>query len=72
MNQLTEAEIQQQILLALGSRPDCTVWRNNVGAARTYSGQVVRFGTKGAADIIGIVCMPAPSGGCLGRFIAIE
>lgn len=65
---LSEAQIQQQILLALGGRHDCRVWRNNVGAARTQDGRVVRFGTKGQADILGVLRLPTGTG----LFVAIE
>jgi hypothetical protein len=60
----TEHEIQQRILLKLGSMPDVRVWRNNTGSVKTEDGRFVTFGLKGSADIIGIL-----QGG---RFLAIE
>jgi hypothetical protein len=62
---LREIDIQQGVLLALGSRSDCKVWRNNVGTGRDPSGRVIRFGVPGSADVFGIL---APSG----RFLALE
>jgi hypothetical protein len=62
----SEATILREILLAIGARPDCRVWRVNTGVARDpVTGRVVRFGTPGGSDIQGIV---APSG----RFIGLE
>jgi hypothetical protein len=55
---MTEHQIQKDILLALGQRPDlCTVWRQNTGMARPLNSpnQVVRYGVNGAADISGIL-----------------
>ena len=60
---LTEAELLRQILLAIGSRPDVRLWRKNVGAAMS-GGRFIRFGTPGAADLLGLL-----QGG---RFLAIE
>jgi hypothetical protein len=62
---MTEAELQAEILLAVGSRPDCRIWRNNTGVGRTLSGQrVIRFGLVGSADLLGILRG--------GRFLAVE
>jgi hypothetical protein len=62
---VTEAELQAEILLAVGSRPDCRIWRNNTGVGRTLSGQrVIRFGLVGSADLLGILRG--------GRFLAVE
>lgn len=47
------------ILHEFGSRPDVRLWRANVLVARTQTGQVVRAGIKGQADISGIL---SPSG----------
>ncbi len=51
-----ERVILHETLLALGSRPDCRVFRNSVGLARDpKTGQHVQFGlVKGASDIIGL------------------
>lgn len=51
---MSEHEIQQAILLALGSRRDVRVWRNNSGVAYG-KGRAVRFGVPGQADISGIL-----------------
>jgi hypothetical protein len=62
---MTEAELQAEILFAVGSRPDCRIWRNNTGVGRTLSGQrVIRFGLVGSADLLGILRG--------GRFLAVE
>lgn len=62
---MTESALLSAILLEFGSRPDCRLWRQNTGAARTSTGALVRFGVPGQADISGIL---APSG----RRIEIE
>lgn len=59
-----EADIQAEIMLAIGARPDCRVWRNNSGLYFTPQGNRVRASVKGAADILGILRG--------GRFLAIE
>lgn len=59
-----EAQILQEVLLAIGSRPDCRVWRSNTGAARGRGGRLIRFGIRGQADILGLTAT--------GRFLAIE
>ena len=61
-----EAQILKEVMLAIGSQPDCRIFRNSVGQARDpRTGQHVRFGlTAGASDIIGI--------GPRGRFLALE
>lgn len=41
------------VLLALGSRTDLTVWRNNSGALEAPSGRFVAFGLTGSSDILG-------------------
>lgn len=51
---MTESHLVQSILREFGSRPDLRLWRQNTGAARTPTGQVVRFGVPGQADISGI------------------
>lgn len=62
---MTEAEILQRTLLALGSRPDCTLWRNNTGKLlNPRTGRWVSFGLPGSGDALGIL-----QGG---RFLAIE
>lgn len=65
----SEAEIQHEIRLDLGTEPGLTLFRNETGVAkhqlRHRTGHV-RYGLcKGSSDLIGIL---APSG----RFIALE
>jgi hypothetical protein len=64
MNQ-AETIIMNRILLAVGSRLDCWVWRNNVGAFEDpkHPGRWIRFGVPGSADILGMLI---PSGRMLG------
>lgn len=59
-----EHEIQQRILLKIGSMPNVRVWRNNTGSIKSEDGRFITFGLKGSADILGIL-----KGG---RFLAIE
>ena len=62
---MSETELLQRTLLALGSHPDCRVWRNNTGRLPDpRNGRWISFGLKGSADILGII-----KGG---RFLAIE
>lgn len=50
---MTEREIQARIQLAIGSRSDARVFRVNVGVARDpRTGQVLRFGVPGMADLL--------------------
>lgn len=62
---MSESDLVQAILLEFGARPGLRIWRHNVGAAKTRTGAVVKFGTRGQPDIMGIM---APSG----KMIAIE
>ena len=48
----TESEILREVLAALNREPGVHVGRNNVGAVKVGS-RFVRFGTKGATDIVG-------------------
>ena len=51
---MSEAVIQQQIRLALGSGP-VRLWRNNTGTLPDRQGRPVRFGLcKGSSDLIGL------------------
>lgn len=61
----SESTTLRAILQEFGSRPGIRLWRNNTGAASTKTGQVVRFGVPGQADISGVL---APHG----RRIEIE
>jgi hypothetical protein len=64
---VTESQLQDQIRLVLGSRPDrLVVWRNNCGSAVLRNGFRVAFGVgnPGGADLLGLTHT--------GRFLAIE
>ena len=70
MNRIpTEAQVLRGILDYLAHEPRVLVWRNNTGAARLPGRggreQIVRFGVRGAADILGLVRGT-------GRLIALE
>lgn len=53
---MTEHQIQQEILLTVGRRADCRVWRQNTGKGRSYDGKrTISFGVVGGADISGIM-----------------
>lgn len=59
----SEGRIQDEIVLAIGKRPDCVVWRNTTGQYRDGP-RVIRYGLAvGSADLI--VC-------ARGRFVALE
>jgi hypothetical protein len=61
-----EAELQDQIRLALGSDPRVVLWRNNTGVSVSPDGRRTRYGLcVGSSDLIGVL---RPSG----RFIALE
>ena len=78
----SEAEIQHEIRLQLGQRPDVVLFRNECGVAtyerggRTYT---VRYGlAKGSADLIGVrrrnvrcECCGGQAG-TVGQFVALE
>jgi hypothetical protein len=51
----TETTLQQQIRLALGTRPDARLFRNQVGSLPDpRTGRLVTFGlARGSADLIG-------------------
>ena len=63
---MSESLLLAQVLLALGSRQDVTIWRNNTGRLPDprIGGRWISFGLKGSADVLGII-----QGG---RFLAIE
>ena len=60
-----EADIQQEIRLALGLEPGLVLWRNNVGMAHNEGSRPVQYGVggTGGSDLIGLLN---------GRFIALE
>lgn len=64
MKKRLESAVQAGIISYLCFRPDFVWWRSNTGAAK-FGEALVRFGTKGAADIQGVL---APHG----RFVGIE
>lgn len=69
-----EGPLVAEVLLALGTRRDLKVWRNNTGMLPDpRTGRWISFGLKGSADILGIrrVQLPAPYG-AVGQFIAFE
>src|SRR3990167_4267144 len=52
---LTHAKLLAEILLAFGSRDDLLLWPNSVGVAVTPDlKRIVRYGTPGSADILGV------------------
>ena len=59
------SRLVNEIMLAIGSRPGITVWKNATGYARSMDGErIISYGLKGSADILGI-CQG-------GRFVSIE
>jgi hypothetical protein len=53
---MAERDIQNEILISLGSRKDVRLWRQNAGVARSMeSNNVIRMGVAGCADLTGIV-----------------
>lgn len=62
---MTESALIGGILLALGSRTDCRVWRQNTGRLPDRYGRWITFGVPGCPDILGVL---RPSG----RLISIE
>ncbi|MEH6630183.1 MAG: VRR-NUC domain-containing protein [Halopseudomonas aestusnigri] len=72
---MSETAITKLCLLDLSKEDGVRVWRNNTGALKNQSGQLVRFGLPGSGDILGlkrIVITPEMVGQIIGRFIAIE
>lgn len=51
---MTENQIQAEIHRALGSRPDCRVFRNHIGKVQDTQGRWHTFGlAPGSADLVG-------------------
>jgi len=51
-----EQALIAQILLKVGSRPNCRLWRQSTGLALSPDGKrPISFGLKGSADISGIL-----------------
>ena len=72
-----ETTLQQQIRLALGTRPDARIFRNQVGSLPDpRTGRLVTFGlARGSADLIGwrtITVTPDMVGTQLAIFTSIE
>jgi hypothetical protein len=72
-----ETTLQQQIRLALGTRPDLRLYRNNCGSLPDpRTGRLVTFGlAKGSADLIGwrtVTVTPDMVGQRLAVFTSIE
>jgi len=67
---MREAQLQDEIRLAVAQLDGVVLWRNNVGVGRVgRSDAPVRYGLAvGSADLVGLVRMPD---GC-GRFFALE
>lgn len=72
-----ETDLQQRIRLALGTRPDTRLFRNQVGSLPDpRTGRLVTFGlARGSADLIGwrtVVVTPEMVGQRLAVFTSIE
>jgi hypothetical protein len=72
-----ETTLQQQIRLALGTRPDARLFRNQVGSLPDpRTGRLVTFGlARGSADLIGwrtVTITPEMVGQQLAVFTSIE
>ncbi len=72
-----ETTLQQQIRLAVGTRPDARLFRNQVGSLPDpRTGRLVTFGlARGSADLIGwrtVVVTPDMVGTRLAVFCSIE
>ena len=72
-----ETEIQQRIRLALGTRPDLRLFRNQVGQLTDpRTGRPVQFGlARGSADLIGwrsVVITPEMVGQRVAVFTSLE
>lgn len=73
----TETQIQQHIRLAVGTRPDLRLFRNNTGSLPDpRTGRPVQFGlARGSADLIGIrqvTITPDMVGQSIGQFVSLE
>jgi hypothetical protein len=74
---MSEAGLQQDIRLALGSHPGVKMFRNNSGAYKDpRSSRVIRYGlATGSADLIGwqtVLITPAHVGQRFARFVSVE
>jgi hypothetical protein len=73
---MSEAKIQNEILAAIGSRPDCRLFRNHVGRVQDQYARWHTFGLcVGSADLIGwraVTVTPEHVGQTLAVFLSIE
>jgi len=73
---MSETNIQNQILAAIGSRADCRLFRNHVGRVQDAHGRWHTFGLcPGSADLIGwraVTITPEHVGQTLAVFLSIE
>ena len=73
---MSEANIQNQILAAIGSRPDCRLFRNHVGRVQDQYARWHTFGLcVGSADLIGwraVTVTQEHVGQTLAVFLSIE
>jgi len=60
---ISEAAVQNDILVAVSALPDALFWRNNSGRLPTGGGRWIAFGVPGSPDIIGVF---------RGRFVGFE
>lgn len=77
MTRNAETNIQNGILLAVGSRPDCMAWRNQVGGFRAMDDpqRIIRVGVPGSPDILSVVAVtitPDMVGKTVGVAVGIE
>ena len=52
---MLHTELVNCLLIELSKRKDIRVWKNNTGVLKNDSGEYIRFGLNGSADIIGIL-----------------
>ena len=73
---MSEANIQNQILAAIGSRPDCRLFRNHVGRVQDQYARWHTFGLcVGSADLIGwraVTVTPEHVGQTLAVFLSVQ
>ena len=73
---MSETNIQNQIIAAIGSRPDCRLFRNHVGRVQDKYDRWHTFGLcVGSGDLIGwkaITVTPEHVGKTLAVFLSIE
>lgn len=74
-----ESDIQREIMLRIGCRRDLLIMRRNVGFARDpNTGRAIKFGTKGEADLQGVLSIAPKCCACghrrspIGLAVALE